>query len=731
MMDDRLYKIRLVILWTAAGLLVLVGGALLALQTDAGKAYVLDEVTSRLNENLAGEVEADRVSGPLLWSATLHDFELRDVRANDVLRADEVSVTYSLIALLTGEFEFGRVRLEQPELSVRRYEDGTLNVATLTEPTPERGVEAEREIFAVPRFTISNGTIHYDGKTATGVNARGQLRVSSRGAFETTIDEIAFKTDAGQLTRVIEVEAEDVNLKRASEVLELTAAEIVVDGTSRVDELRLTHTPSDEPPSDETPSGKQADERGVGHLAGQIGTLTIAPELAELWPADLDLASPIEVELTFDGTTDDLGVDGVAMVRGGAEIEFDGTLDTSAPSVDLALTAENFQLADWIETKGPSMHVDATGTVEARRGDDGAIELKTRMTASNVEFDDHRAEKLVLGGREPFEVTLAPPESGGPDTGGSDTGGSDTGKPRRRLKARGDLEGTGVAGEKYALDSVEARVTVTSKSFEPGASIGYDVAGTASGARYGEHASDSAEFDLTGTLVRAPTGAEASVEKVVAEGTVDLRGYEGGGVRVDRLDSRVDIQHTPTSNVGDIRADLDRLVSNERTYGSGRIDLDMGQGGEFRLSVRAVPNIAPKLPLSLLTAGVHSQDFDVFEVAQFEVGRPGLQWKLRDEATIRLSDESVVIDSLVLLGPTQPIRLDGTYPRDGAAAAIIERLGLMSLEGLLQSEQIPEQLRERIPEDLEDLTPEELDRVVPDEVEDRLSDEIRKRLPKF
>jgi hypothetical protein len=721
MMDNSLYKIRLIVLWTAAGLLVLFGGALLALQTDPGKAYVLEKLTSRLNKGLAGEVEVDSVSGPLLWGATLHDIDVRDARGNDVLSADEAEVTYSLVGLLGGELEFSRVELEDPELVVRRYDDGTLNLAAVTkpavEPAPDVDAEAERDRFTMPRFQISNGTINYEDNTVTGVDARGSLRVSTLGTFEVILDEVDFATDAGPQIRPLGVAAQDVVVEGSAEELALSADAVVVDETSRIEGLRLTRT---------TTEGRPA----VNHLSGSVEALTVTPRLAKAFSPGLELASPISTRATFEGTPDDLEVKGVATASEGGEVAFDGTIDASASAFDLAIEADDFRPGEWVAAKGTSARLDATGTVEGRRTEDGAIELGTRMSASNVEVGAYQAKKLVLGGDEPFVITLGPPQTTGTGaTGGARAKGAE--RASREIKASGEVEAGGLSGGQVAVGALDGRVKLAAKSFDPGVPISYDVKGTAGDATYGEHTTERTTFDLRGTLVRAPSGAQAAVERLGAKGAVDVRGYRGSSLEVRRLDAQVDIEHTPEGNVGEVRANLDQLISGERTYGSGRINLDMKQGGSFGLSVRAVPKIAPQLPLALLAAGAHSEDFDIVDLSRLEIGRPGLEWNLRDAAKIRISDESVVIDSLVLEGPSQPIRLDGTYPKERVISAIIERLGLASLEGLLNSEQLPDSIREQLPEDIEDLAPEDLERAIPDEVEERISDEIRKRLPKF
>ncbi|QDG53873.1 hypothetical protein FIV42_24955 [Persicimonas caeni] len=621
---------RRVFLWGLLGLIALVAAAWGALQTEAARKYALDELTELLNRKLAGEVAVERVTGSLLWGATLHDFELRDGRGNSVLRVDEVDTTYALVTLLRGDLVFGRVELERPEFVVRRYDDGTLNLSTLAEPKgpdeppPERG--PERDKLQIYRLVVSDGTLHYEDETFEDVDARANLFVSTHGAVRSSIDSLGFNTSAGPLERSVSVVVDTASVDvRAGEV-RFASDEVVVAEDSRFDDIRFSRKPS----------GEDADQNGSSHLAGEVERMKIAPTLALALSGDTALTSPVEATLTFEGPADNLGVYAQAKVAGGGEIDLRGAFERPASTLDLEVRADSLAPAAWV---------------------------------------DMDAEDIAVG---VFE---------------------------------GDLH----------VGLTEQRP------------VDYTLTGSARGVRVEGRTAERADFDLTGKWVRGAPGADEGLQRLTAKGTLSLRGFEADGTRARQLDSRVDFVHTPSRDTGDIRADLDRLVVDERVYGSGRVELDLEPGGKFRLDVRAVPEAAPDFPLRLDAVGVHSEAFDSFELSRFQVGGRGLLWKLRETAQIRITDEAVVIESLVLVGPGQPIRLDGTYPLDGTLAAIAERLGNAGLDALMSGKQMPAVLRDALPENLDSLTPEEIREAIPDEVEEQLSDEIKRRLrlPKF
>lgn len=91
-MHESFKKAGRISAWILGVLVGLVVLSVVALQLPVVKGKLLDEITRRVNAVVAGEMRAERLSGPLLWSATLHDVRLRDERGNPVGRADELEL---------------------------------------------------------------------------------------------------------------------------------------------------------------------------------------------------------------------------------------------------------------------------------------------------------------------------------------------------------------------------------------------------------------------------------------------------------------------------------------------------------------------------------------------------------------------------------------------------------------------------------------------------------------
>jgi hypothetical protein len=136
-MGKTLRKAGRILLWILGLVVGLVLLALVLIQTPVVKDWIRGEIERRTNEAIEGQIELDRLSGSLLGSVTVHGVTLHDGRDRPFARIDRISASYWLLSLLTNGLEVQDVRLDRPRLLVRRYEDGTLNLETLTPPDPE------------------------------------------------------------------------------------------------------------------------------------------------------------------------------------------------------------------------------------------------------------------------------------------------------------------------------------------------------------------------------------------------------------------------------------------------------------------------------------------------------------------------------------------------------------------------------------------------------------------
>ncbi|MFW5968779.1 MAG: hypothetical protein ACOCV2_14740, partial [Persicimonas sp.] len=100
-----------VVVGVMVGLLLLGALTIAAVQIPAVQQWLLDAGLERANDDLDGEVRADRLGGSMLADATLYDVDVDDARGNRVLRADQVRADYSIIELILGKNRLESVRL--------------------------------------------------------------------------------------------------------------------------------------------------------------------------------------------------------------------------------------------------------------------------------------------------------------------------------------------------------------------------------------------------------------------------------------------------------------------------------------------------------------------------------------------------------------------------------------------------------------------------------------------
>ena len=118
-------------------LVVLVVGATLfwASETKGGRAFVLAQIEQILEKSvLAGDLQIgalEQVRGRIVLS----DVRLLDVDGVPILAADTVEATYRLLPLLSSEVIIPSLRIEGADVTARVGLDGSLNLATMIQPS--------------------------------------------------------------------------------------------------------------------------------------------------------------------------------------------------------------------------------------------------------------------------------------------------------------------------------------------------------------------------------------------------------------------------------------------------------------------------------------------------------------------------------------------------------------------------------------------------------------------
>jgi autotransporter translocation and assembly factor TamB len=126
---------RLTILLSVVGIVVV--SVLIAPRLPFVRSAIQSEVVERANAVLDGKVEIGELE-VLSWTTLLaRDVVVWDKRGNVVARVDRVSGRWSLASLASQSVVVDDVTLEGAEVAVRRYADGSLNVAQIAAPSKD------------------------------------------------------------------------------------------------------------------------------------------------------------------------------------------------------------------------------------------------------------------------------------------------------------------------------------------------------------------------------------------------------------------------------------------------------------------------------------------------------------------------------------------------------------------------------------------------------------------
>jgi AsmA protein len=110
---------------------LLLAAAIVALRTDAGRAWVLGLALDRLRGAVNGTVEVGRLRGDLLSEVVLEDVVVSGREGDAFLAVDRLAVEYELGALLRREVLLGDAELVRPRVRLVRAADGTWNATRI------------------------------------------------------------------------------------------------------------------------------------------------------------------------------------------------------------------------------------------------------------------------------------------------------------------------------------------------------------------------------------------------------------------------------------------------------------------------------------------------------------------------------------------------------------------------------------------------------------------------
>jgi translocation and assembly module TamB len=444
-------------------LLAFIVALFLVIQLPFIKGRILERGLDLANEGLLGRVEVGRLEGDLLSHARLRDIAVYDARDQLVLRIDSAQAHYRLSSLLAGHLVLDSVEVDGLLGVMRRYEDGTWNVALITEEDDEITEPGEFPVF-IDRIDLRDAMILYVDEQQPRPEALQRQRQAIVDLIEGRIPGVAplhelpatmirerlipvleprpalpeeyepFAAPAAGLIDAIGLEGAFAILGQQSLRAEIERFEastyfdtIARELTFESDPMRVDFAP-DAVRIDhegmringqsgwaglevlarfqvtEDTAGNRTPER-LDDLAATWSTLRIDRSLIGRVAPELPVGTGLEVSLRATGDQEALRL--LATLRpldapGQVEIVADlrPELDTQTPpAFTLSATASDLVPHRYWEIGPMEIALGAELWVDGRGNDLENLELSTRLTLSDVRVDAYQAELFYLEGR--------------------------------------------------------------------------------------------------------------------------------------------------------------------------------------------------------------------------------------------------------------------------------------------------------------------------------------------
>ena len=146
----------------AALVAVVVGGALVWLQTESGRSFVRGVAVEQVANLLAddAEVTVERLDGNFLTGARLVGLAVeRD--GETVVAVDTLTIDYNLTTLLRRTFSAGQVYVAGPSVYVRQRADSTFNVSGLLKPAADTTASGFAVVLDRVRVRRGRAEVHW------------------------------------------------------------------------------------------------------------------------------------------------------------------------------------------------------------------------------------------------------------------------------------------------------------------------------------------------------------------------------------------------------------------------------------------------------------------------------------------------------------------------------------------------------------------------------------------
>jgi autotransporter translocation and assembly factor TamB len=394
-MGRRLRKTARISLWALAGVgllvLLVIGGALIALHTDWGREQIRKQVEAGLADAVTGEVSVGGVSGSVLGDFAVQDVVIRPpegAEGAEAIRIDRIEIDHNPMSLLSRTFHAQNLRLEGVHITANQGPDGEIDLAGLL--APEEEPESKPWNIYIHELVVADSSFTLHRAGAAPVQIRD---LQAAASLKLQGDELVVDLDRAS-GRWVE---QDLTVA-AGGWIGKNADVLTLDG--------LTVTAAD---SRVTVPIAQLD-LGTNTGRGRFELAATAADLRRLMP-ETEWRADLTLEAAFTHPTADapwkITADGTLA---GQPIGLSAAVRPEVPSAELSISVERFDPSAVVATAPPGMlDLEAGGTLSGDSIDtlNGSIEATVagRIAQRDIaegwlsaELDDGVAD-LELRGR--------------------------------------------------------------------------------------------------------------------------------------------------------------------------------------------------------------------------------------------------------------------------------------------------------------------------------------------
>ena len=138
-------------------LVVVIGGALVAIHTDWGRGIVRTQVEKQLQGMFTGGASLGKIEGSPFTELIVHDFVINGPDKKPAISVKTVKVAVGILPLLSHQARVLGVRAEDVDVDLKRDASGGLQIANLMIPGP-KGTWS----VALPRIEVRNAHVRFD-----------------------------------------------------------------------------------------------------------------------------------------------------------------------------------------------------------------------------------------------------------------------------------------------------------------------------------------------------------------------------------------------------------------------------------------------------------------------------------------------------------------------------------------------------------------------------------------